>query len=225
MKLRRIGRLAPLALVWASFASLAPAVAAPPDAQPAEREERLQALGRHADATRGQAAYEVCQGCHQPNALGRTDGSYPRLAGQHASVLVKQMLDIRSGRRFNPKMRPFIDEALVSTQDVVDIAAYLAALPSPPTNGRGAGTELAQGRRVYEAQCTSCHGADGSGDAARFYPRLNGQHYEYLLRELVYIRDGVRGNADPKMVETIRGFSFSELAALADYVSRLPTAP
>lgn len=221
MKLRRIGRLAPLALVWASFASLA----APPDTGSAERDERMQALGRHADATRGQAAYEVCQGCHLPNALGRTDGSYPRLAGQHASVLVKQMLDIRSGRRFNPKMRPFIDEALVGTQDVVDIAAYLAALPSPPTNGRGAGTELAQGRRVYEAQCTSCHGADGSGDAARFYPRLNGQHYEYLLRELVYIRDGVRGNADPKMVETIRGFSFSELAALADYVSRLPTAP
>lgn len=221
MKLRRIGRLAPLALVWASSASLA----APPGTGSAERDERVQALGRHADATRGQAAYEVCQGCHLPNALGRADGSYPRLAGQHASVLVKQMLDIRAGRRFNPKMRPFIDEALVSTQDVVDIAAYLAALPSPPTNGRGAGTELAQGRRVYEAQCTSCHGADGSGDAARFYPRLNGQHYEYLLRELVYIRDGVRGNADPKMVETIRGFSFSELAALADYVSRLPSAP
>ncbi|MCD0416843.1 c-type cytochrome [Rubrivivax sp. JA1024] len=237
MRIRLAGRLAPLAFAWASLGSLTPAIAAPAGAGSpsdlasaatawdAERAERLKALGLGGDPARGVVAYEVCQGCHLPSALGRTDGSYPRLAGQHATVLVKQMLDIRAGRRFSPKMRPFIDEAMVSTQDIVDIASYLSALPSPPNNGRGAGTELAQGRRIYERECASCHGAGGGGEAGRFYPRLNGQHYEYLLRELVYIRDGVRGNADPRMVEAIRTFSFSDLAAVADYVSRLPSAP
>ncbi|MCZ2441228.1 MAG: hypothetical protein LC119_13810, partial [Burkholderiales bacterium] len=44
--------------------------------------EKLQALAAKGDATRGEITFEICQGCHRKNALGRPDGSYPRLAGQ-----------------------------------------------------------------------------------------------------------------------------------------------
>lgn len=185
--------------------------------------EKLQALGAKGDAARGEITFEICQGCHRSHALGRSDGSYPRLAGQHATVLIKQMTDVRAGRRRNEKMLPFIDKHVANPQDIADIAAYLSRLPSPPTHGRGPGTDLALGEKVYQAHCNGCHGDAGEGDAARFYPRLNGQHYRYTLREMIDIREGVRGNSNPRMVEVVRPLSAAELEAVADWVSRLPT--
>jgi len=185
--------------------------------------EKLQALSATGDAARGEITFEICQGCHRAHALGRPDGSYPRLAGQHGTVLIKQMTDVRAGRRRNDKMLPFIDKHVTSPQDIADIAAYLTKLPSPANNGHGPGTELARGEKIYAADCASCHGKAGEGDAARFYPRLNGQHYKYMLREMIDIRSGVRGNSNPQMVEVVKKLSDADLDAAADYVSRLPT--
>ena len=70
--------------------------------------------------------------------------------------------------------------------------------------------------------CASCHGEAGEGSAYEFYPRLSGQHYRYLLREEVAIRDGERRNANPKMVKLIKGYSDADLQAVADYISQLP---
>lgn len=186
--------------------------------------EKLQALKSRGDALRGEIAFEICQGCHRAGALGRVDGSYPRLAGQHATVLVKQMTDIRAGRRDNPKMYPFADRHVLGPQDIADIAAFLQGLPVPPNNGKGAGTELDHARRQYDADCADCHGAKGEGDSEKFYPRVAGQHYKYLLRESFAIRDGARRNANPKMVRIIKGYSDAELEAVSDYMSRFEPA-
>jgi cytochrome c553 len=137
-------------------------------------------------------------------------------------VLIKQMSDVQAGRRSNPKMLPFADRHVLSAQDIADIAAYLKALPVPAENGRGSGQNLAAATKRYADDCAECHGSAGEGDAGRFYPRVQGQHYRYLLRELVEIRDGVRRNADPRMAEVVRPRSDAELDALADYMSRLP---
>jgi cytochrome c553 len=184
--------------------------------------EKLVALSAKGDALRGEIAFEICQGCHRAHALGRPDGSYPRLAGQHATVLIKQMTDVRAGRRKNEKMLPFVDKHVVGPQDIADIAAYLTRLPSPPNNGRGPGSSVEQGAAIYRARCAECHGRGGEGDAAQFYPRVSGQHYRYLVREMIDIRDGARGNSNPRMVEVVKPMTNAELEAVGDYISRLP---
>ena len=184
--------------------------------------EKAEALSLKGDVARGEAAFVICQGCHRVGALGRADGSYPRLAGQHATVLIKQLADVRSGRRSNPKMLPFADHQSLSVQEIADIAAFLQQLPVPADQGRGSGTDLIRGAALYEKDCATCHGAHGEGKADQFYPRLSGQHYRYLLRENRLIRNGERRNANPDMADVIRAYSDEDLAAVADYISRLP---
>ncbi|MFT3760047.1 c-type cytochrome [Thauera sp.] len=179
------------------------------------------ALAHRPDIDKGKIAYEVCQGCHQPDAAGRADAIYPSLAGQHASVLIKQMMDVRAGRRDNPKMHPFVGEWVVSVEDVANIAAYLNQLPISLDNGKGSGNRLARGRELYDNDCASCHGDNGEGRADEFYPLVAHQHYAYLYKEAVMIRDGERRNANPKMVAVIRDYSNEDLKAVSDYMSRL----
>lgn len=184
--------------------------------------EKKHALGLKGDAVRGAEAFQICQGCHKEGATGSVSGAYPRLAGQHATVLVEQMADIRSGKRSNPKMLPFADKHVLSAEEMADIAAYLHALPIPPNLGRGPGSDLARGKRLYDKDCATCHGNRGEGDADQFYPLVAGQHYRYLLREAYYIRDGNRGNANPDMVKVIKPYGKDDLEAVSDYISRLP---
>jgi cytochrome c553 len=183
--------------------------------------ETAAALALDGDARRGRVAYEVCQGCHRPDGSGRVDGSYPELAGQHARVIIKQLTDIRSGERPNPKMAPFASRHVIDVGDIADIAAYLEALPIAYVNGRGPGDDLARGRQLYEHDCRRCHGARGEGDASRFYPVLAGQHFLYLARQLKAIRSGERGNADPEMERLARGYTERDIEAVSDYISRL----
>jgi cytochrome c553 len=183
--------------------------------------EKLQALKLKGDATRGAEVFEICQGCHKRGATGTASGAYPRLAGQHATVLIEQMTDIRSGKRLNPKMEPFADEHVLTTQEIADIAAYLQALPIPPNLGRGSGNALARGKELYARDCATCHGDKGEGNAEKFFPLVAGQHFKYLLREARFIRDGNRGNANPDMVKIIKSYSDDDLEAVADYISGL----
>lgn len=189
------------------------------------RGEKLQVLRTKGDPTRGEIAFEICGGCHKDGAQGRPDGSVPRLAGQHASVLIKQMVDIRAGRRDNPKMYPFASQHVLSPQDIADIAIYLQGLPVPANHGRGPGKDLEKGKALYVADCQSCHGENGEGYGLKFFPRVSGQHYAYLLREVRAIRDGERRNGNPKMVNVVKPYSDADLEAVIDFSSRLPVAP
>jgi cytochrome c553 len=187
--------------------------------------EEAEALKLKGDAARGRVAYEVCQGCHKPDGSGLADGAYPQLAGQHATVLIKQMGDIRVGRRDNPKMYPFAGKHMINVQEIADIATYLQQLPIPKDNGRGPGTELARGGELYRKDCVSCHGDRGEGDARKFYPVLAGQHYLYMVRQVKEIRDAKRRNANPRMVKAVKGYSDADIEAVSDYLSRLSLAP
>jgi len=180
------------------------------------------ALEAQPDVARGKAAYEVCEGCHRKDGSGRANGIYPRLAGQHARVVIKQLVDIRSGRRHNPDMAPLVAEPVLSLQAMADIAAYVQGLPVAANNGKGSGNELALGNKLYDRDCAVCHGAAGQGDAAAFVPMVAAQHYRYLLRELVNIGDGSRRNSHAEMVKVIKSYAQAELDAVADHMSRLP---
>jgi cytochrome c553 len=209
----------------------APALAQPPAPQAAGIEsegyrwnemegEKMEALGLRGDSARGEEAYEVCSACHLPSGAGRPDGTFPQLAGQHATVLIKQIADIRAGRRDNPIMYPFA-VTLVDPQELADVAAYLQTLPIPPGNGQGPGTDLATGERLYRRDCVNCHGDRGQGNEGKFYPVLAGQHYEYMLRQIRDIAALRRRNANPDMVKVVKGYQDAELQAVVDYMSRL----
>ncbi len=179
------------------------------------------ALDSTPDVKRGEAAFEQCTGCHRADASGRISGAYPRLSGQHASVLMKQIVDIRSGRRSNVKMEPFIGDHVLDAYQIADVALYLSKLPIAVENGKGPGNLLVKGKELYVKDCVDCHGAKGEGSGPKFYPMVASQHYKYLLREVHFIRDGDRRNSNPDMVKVIKSYTTGELEAVADYMASL----
>jgi len=185
--------------------------------------ERAEALRKTADAERGKEAFRGCRGCHKQDAFGRVDGTYPRLTGQYASVIIKQLTDIRAGLRLNPKMEPFISPDAVSVDEIADIAAYLSTLTTIKENGKGPGDQVRAGEALYTQKgCVKCHGNRGEGNGEKLYPALAAQHYSYLLREMEMIRTMARGNSHPDMVAALRDLSPADMEALADYLARLP---
>lgn len=131
------------------------------------------------------------------------------------------MADVRDGRRENPKMFPFAGKHVVTPQEVADIAVYLQNMKIPRDNGKGPGTSLARGKELYLNDCRTCHGDNGEGNADKFYPVVAGQHYQYMLREILDIRKGKRRNANPKMVRVVRDYPDADAEAVSDYMSRL----
>jgi cytochrome c553 len=174
------------------------------------------------DAKHGEEVFEVCSGCHLASGIGRPDGTLPVVAGQHANVLVKQMVDIRTGRRDNPTMYPFAQS--MTPQDMADSAAYMHTLKLSPKNGKGPGKNVKHGKELYEKDCKSCHGAGGEGDEAKFIPMLTGQHFKYMQRQLDEMRAGKRKNADKDMLKVIKTYGDADIEAVTDYMARLPVA-
>jgi len=171
----------------------------------------------------GKEVYEVCEACHLPEGWGREDGTFPQLAGQHRSVLIKQLADIRALNRDNPTMYIF---SKIDPQSMSDVTDYIAKkLLMNPNNGVGAGDDLEHGKQLYKKNCVKCHCENGQGYAEYFYPRIQAQHYKYMLRQFKWIRDGKRRNANPDMVKQIKGFTERDMKAVVDYASRLKPPP
>lgn len=184
--------------------------------------EKIEALKLKGNAKAGKEAYEVCGACHLPSGSGRPDGTFPQLAGQHATVIIKQIADIREGLRDNPTMYPFA-QTLTDAQELADVSAYIQTLCIPREHGMGSKDPaiLKQGEELYKKECTSCHGVNGEGDTKKFYPVLAGQHYKYMLRQVTEIRDGKRRNANPDMVKIVKKYSDRDLDAVVTYMSTL----
>ncbi|MBA3057553.1 MAG: c-type cytochrome [Gammaproteobacteria bacterium] len=223
--MRKITNLIP-SLLLAALLTVSASSAQAQTAAPAGESTALlaSALELKADAERGGAEFKAqsCSRCHRKDASGRPDSDTPRLSGQHASVIVKQVLDIRSGRRNNPPMKPLVSEEKLSLQNLADIAAYLQALPVSGAIAKGPGSGVARGKKLFTKDCAGCHGAAGEGHAVVFAPMVAAQHYTYLLRELEFIRNGERGNSNPAMASLLKTYAQDDLEAVADYMAQLP---
>jgi cytochrome c553 len=186
------------------------------------RKEYDEVMQREANLDNGRRVYLACAVCHLPEGWGSVDGSYPQIAGQLRTVIIKQLADFRAGNRDNPLMYPFsVPSILGGPQEIADVAAYVARLPMSPHNAVGPGDRLALGEQLYADNCADCHGAAGEGDLDEHIPAIAGQHYPHLMRQFDQIRDGQRKNADPKMREQIEGFTAEQQSAVLDYSSRL----
>jgi cytochrome c553 len=200
--------------------------------------EKDEAMHLTPDRARGIEVFEVCSACHLLEGWGQQDGTFPQLAGQHRNVLIKQLADIRAQNRDNPTMYPFaLDDQIMSAagyregqiepaQLVADVTDYISKLPMNPDNGKGpwaeGSAEFEQGAKLFKDNCVKCHGEHGEGNNEKFFPKIQGQHYAYMLRQFEWIRDGKRRNANPDMVKQIQGFSDQDMKMVINWVSRTP---
>ncbi|WP_161864130.1 MULTISPECIES: c-type cytochrome [Pseudomonas] len=155
------------------------------------------------DAEAGQGKVAVCGACH--GADGNSPApNFPKLAGQGERYLLKQLHDIKSGVRPVVEMTGMLDN--LSDQDMADIAAYFASqkmsvgAADPKLVQRG--EALFRGGKLEEGMpaCTGCHSPDGAGLAAAGFPKLGGQHAQYVAKQLTDFREGNRTNDGDAMI-------------------------
>lgn len=184
--------------------------------------EYEKALTLTPDAANGLKLYRECAACHQPEGWGSITGSVAQIAGQHRKVVIKQLADFRAGNRESVLMAPYASvEYIGGTQAVADVAEYVSTLEISIDNGKGPGTDLELGGKLYQQHCRECHGETGEGSNDKVIPRIQAQHYKYLVRMFEWIRDGKRRNASKEMLALSKELTGDELRAVMDYASRL----
>jgi cytochrome c oxidase subunit II len=149
------------------------------------------------NAAAGQPLYAACAACHGANGEGNVALNAPKLSGQGAWYLERQLRLFKQGARgthekdvFGKMMAPMA-ATLADDTAIADVAAHIATLPDAPAAGTIKG-DVANGRQRY-ATCAACHGADGRGIAATNAPRIQGMSDWYMATQMKNFRDGVRG--------------------------------
>ncbi len=196
---------------------------------------QAQSGGHPADAKHGAvvaaqgtaAGAPPCAQCHAFNGVSDASGAFPRLAGQSAYYLAKQLRDLASGERASAIMSP-IAKAL-SPDDIADVAAYFATVNAPflPLKTDDAalvkhGEELAKvgsaERRIQN--CNNCHGPDGAGEPPAI-PYLAGQYSHYIAFTLQMWQQGFRKNSLNTMGVIAKKLDDQEIAAVAAYYQQV----
>ncbi len=176
------------------------------------------------DLVKGEASFTaVCASCHGADGNSGTPVN-PKLSQQHPEYLVKQLQEFKSGKRKNAIMQGFA--SALSDDDMKNIAYWAASKKAKPGFAKDKDL-VALGERIYRggvadrqiAACAGCHSPNGAGIPAQ-YPRLGGQHAEYVATQLTAFRDGVRLNS-LQMNQVAAKLNDREIRALADYIAGL----
>ncbi len=177
------------------------------------------------DATKGQAAVKAkCASCHGEDG-NSTNPLWPKLAGQHASYIEKELIDFQSKKRNDPMMSPMA--SLLDAQGVKDVAAYLSTQKS--SAGAAAKEKVAAGRLIYKGgkltegvtACASCHSPTGMGNPASKYPKISGQHAQYVVKQLQDFKLQARNNDEGIMSSIAKKMTTADMEAVAEYMSGL----
>ena len=171
-------------------------------------------------------AITVCGTCHGPHG-NSTNPKYPRLAGQNSTYLATQLKAFRSQTRGDPDaigymwgMAAELDDASIEA-----LAAYYAAQKAEPS-ASGASVTISRGREIYQkglaAQgvpaCSSCHGPDAHG--LQTFPRLAGQHAQYVLKQLGSFQSNMRNVAI--MHGVAQNLNLGDMDAVAAFLETQP---
>lgn len=187
-----------------------PAAAAPAAAKP--------------DLNAGSAKFgATCAACHGADGNSGIPQN-PKLAQQHPEYLMKQLADFKAGKRKNPIMQPMA--ATLSDADMRNIAYWAASQPAKPGFAKDKDL-VVLGEKIYRggimdkkvAACAGCHSPNGAGIPSQF-PRLAGQHADYVYAQLVNFQNGTRQNS-PQMADIAARLSDHEMKAVADYIAGL----
>jgi cytochrome c553 len=182
------------------------------------------------DAAAGKTKSAACAACHGADG-NSVNPEWPKLAGQHAGYLLKQLRNFKGGpngkpERENPLMAGQV--ATLSEQDMENLAAYFAS--QKVTVGETAKDQLEVGQAIYRggnaatgvAACIACHGPTGAGNPQALFPSLSGQHATYVAAQLKAFRSGARANDAGQMMRNIAAkMTDAEIEAVAQYVQGL----
>ncbi len=183
------------------------------------------------DPAAGEAKAVTCSACHGADGNSMVP-NFPKLAGLGEKYLLKQMKDIRDGRRPVATMAGQVDN--MTDQDLADIAAYFDAQSRSTETANADLVDL--GRKIYlsgimerkVAACSGCHSPSGQGNAPAGFPALAGQHPDYIATQLTMFRKGYEDPAgrtndgDSKIMRTTAfGLSDLEIKAVASFAAGL----
>ena len=177
------------------------------------------------DPEAGKQKAQICAACHAADG-NSINPIWPKLAGQHAEYISKQLNDFKAGNRKNDQMSPMA--ANLSEEDIADLAAYFAS--QKIKHGKTDPAMLELGQKIYRAgdinagvpACLACHGPTGRGNPAAFYPALGGQYATYIQAQLKAFREAARTNDVNEVMRTIVGrMTDEEIKAVSEYAQGL----
>ncbi|GHA61432.1 c-type cytochrome [Photobacterium aphoticum] len=184
------------------------------------------------DAEAGKMKAATCAACHGADGNGIM-AQYPKIAGQHAGYLEKQLKDFKLAMSSGGKQgrQDAVMGGMVmplTEQDMADLAAYYASLPI--SDNTTPESSIALGQTLYRAgdaergitACTACHGPRGNGTSLSGFPKISGQNAEYVKLQLEKFRDGQRANDMNAMMRAVAvKLTDDEITALSQYVGGL----
>ncbi|WP_299796970.1 cytochrome c4 [uncultured Shewanella sp.] len=183
------------------------------------------------DAEAGKTKAVVCSACHGVDGNSLID-MYPKLAGQQATYLEKQLHDFRSAAqtagkegRNDPIMNGMA--VMLSDQDIKDVAAFYSSQVQTLIEVKdipASGEQLYKGGDMVRGitACIACHGPDGSGSELAGFPAIGGQHANYLKIQLNKFHDANRNNDINGMMQDVAAkLTGEDIEALSQYISSL----
>jgi cytochrome c553 len=189
---------------------------------PLAQEEFDSVVRSKPDVVHGESLFSTCAACHGVNGAGASDGTVPAIAGQHFRVIAHELVAFRHDQRWDVRMEHFSAKRhLNGPQDIADVAAYVSHLAPTAAPAHGSGEYIARGEALFGQLCASCHGARAQGDDLKRYPRIAGQHYEYLMHEMQDAVEGRRPNLWEEHFHLLRSLESADVMGISDYLSRL----
>lgn len=171
------------------------------------------------DPVAGKEKSVLCKDCHGADGNSIAP-NYPRLAGQYAYEIQRQIRNFQQGNRRDPKMTE-VAMKLTDRRDLLDIAAYFAS------QKQMSGTPMKHeaGEKLYRDKgCLNCHGEIGKGKPSynSLFPVIGGQHKEYLVKQMKDFKTGARDtDISGTMGELTNKMTDAEIEAVSAYLSGL----
>ncbi len=192
---------------------------APDDGSP----ESIKLRSGSGDPVAGQEKSQLCQGCHGEEGISM-EGLIPKLAGQYAKYISKELRNYQSGVRSHQIMNAMA--GTINDDDLADIAAYFASR----TKMKGEGSTNEIGKKLFlrgdigrtVVACINCHGVKGKGltPNTSMFPVIGGQQKDYIRLQLINFRKDERTNSPNAIMNKItHHLTDDEIEGLADYVS------
>lgn len=189
-----------------------------------ERQEVLLQRTHKISPDAGNEKSQLCQGCH--GEFGNsTDPNIPKLAGQYANYIIKQVRNFQIGQRSNEIMSAMA--TTISDDDLIDAAAYYASqqtMKSENSRNNQLGETLFLNSEISDLglACINCHGEKGKGLEPKIsaFPIIGGQNKDYLVNQLTNFRDRIRINTPANIMNRITdSLTDAEIKAVAEYIS------
>ena len=179
----------------------------------------------NANPTNGKNLSQPCAVCHGADG-NSINPIWPKLAGQHASYITKQLKNFKEGDRVNAQMTAMV--GALSQQDMEDLGAYFEGQQNNLGYAKPESIDL--GQKIYRAgdsntglpACMACHGPAGSGNPGALYPAIRGQHAEYTATQLNMFKSGERNNDVNSVMRSIAVLmTEAQISAVSEYIQGL----